>query len=270
MKNVIRILFYFMVSVSIATGFGCDIPDDESICSYAVSNYVYPEGNRSSAQVFYPCTIQDMAGQFDATTVTGGATNTKEDMYWLAEYLTGNGNLVVIAVSASSNLSISSYESAHKAGVGILKSEDNNRNSPLYNKLGKIAVMGYSMGGAGALQAAHDLGSTIDAAIGLAPWSTSSYLSGISVPTMVIVGSRDTTASPTMVHNTFEDLPSGLPKAYAEVYGETHFFWVNNRDGAPADEYILAWLKYYLSDDYAYYGTLSDPPSGIVDYEFEP
>jgi hypothetical protein len=51
----------------------------------------------SSSRLYYPCNIDDMSN-VGATTVSGGFTNSKEDMYWLADYLASEG-LVVLAIS---------------------------------------------------------------------------------------------------------------------------------------------------------------------------
>lgn len=246
---------------------GCD---EELPCSIVITQNDYPSYDFESALIVYPCGIENMSGPLDATTITGGFGNTKEDMYWLADYLRNEGDLIVIVVSASNNNNIASYEKAHKAGVNILKDLNADPDYQLYGKIGDIGVIGYSMGGAGALQAANDQGAGIGGAIGLAPYQTENdNIGGISVPTMVLVGSIDAIAPPAMAYDTYGSLPN-VPKLYGEIKGKEHLYWVNNNNESIASPYILAWLKYYLSGDDSYHFVLSNTSSELLDYEYIP
>jgi dienelactone hydrolase len=151
----------------------------------------------------------------------------------------------------------------------MLKDENASPSSPVYGKIGTYGVMGYSMGGGASVQAASDLGSSATTCVGLAPYSGSPGR-GHTAATLIIVGSRDSIAPPSMADRTFDDLPSSIDRCYAEVRGENHLFWTNQSFPGDADNFIGAWLKYYLEGDSSYYSTLDNPPSGITSVVFCP
>lgn len=260
-KQLLLILFIVTSSFIMI---GCD--EGELPYSTKITKADFPSYDFDNALILYPADIENMSGPIHATTITGGFGNNKEDMFWLAEYLRDEGDLIVIVVSATNNTTISSYEKAHKAGIDILLDLNSDPRFSLYGKVGAIGVIGYSMGGAGAIQAAHDESNNIGAAIGLAPYNTdNNNIDGISVPTMMLVGSIDVIAPPSMVHDTFESLPD-VPRSYGEIKSKEHLYWVNNNNEKIASPYILAWLKYFLEGDSSYYGV----PADIADYEFIP
>src|SRR5690606_22319785 len=61
----------------------------QSVCNYSTG---LTSLSYSSARVSYPC---NLSGTAPATTLTGGFTNTKEDMYWLANHLSSHGFIVI-------------------------------------------------------------------------------------------------------------------------------------------------------------------------------
>ena len=265
MKNSIRLASIVIFVISCLLLMGCD--NTTLPCSFEVPDSTYPNSDLASALIVYPCNIDSIDGPIGATTLSGGIYNTKEDMYWIAEYLRDEGDLIVIAMSASNNTTVNSYEKAQKAGVNILKELNRTSGNQIYQKVGKIAVMGWSMGGAGALHTANDMGDEISAAIALAPWNAYN-LSGISVPTAILVGGADVVAPPTMALNTYRSLPD-VPKSFAKIDGKSHQYWKNNSNGGETGKiYILSWLKYYLSDDDSYYDTLMSPPLEVIDYDY--
>jgi len=125
-----------------------------------------------------------VVGRMPATTLSGGNSNTKEDIYWLADQLRNDG-VVVVAVTAEDYWFFdarASYRQAHKAGSCIIDklnavvADDDNNGIPngldfgndydnrlgklkksLQGNIGKKSLIGYSAGGAGALWAASCL-----------------------------------------------------------------------------------------------------------------
>src|SRR5690606_20431916 len=67
---------------------GSDGPN--RVCSYTSG---LSDRGYASARVSYPCGLPNAS--YAATTLTGGFTNTKEDMYWLADHLTSHGYIVI-------------------------------------------------------------------------------------------------------------------------------------------------------------------------------
>lgn len=234
-----------------------------SDCFYDLDAY----GSVSSARVFYPCGMEDSSERHHVTTLSGGFTNTKENMYWLAEYLVENSDMVVFAITADSNASVGNYERAHKSAVEMIDSEYSNPASPLYLRLDKLALMGYSMGGGGVLSAAHDLGSQVDAVIAMAPWEPSLYLGGVTADTLTIVGENDIVAPPSYSEGAYNNLPENITKARVELDDFGHLQWIgntgSNANTNAAKHMIGAWLDYNLNDSATALGSLQNPPAAI-------
>jgi predicted dienelactone hydrolase len=209
-----------------------------------------------SARVSYPCTI---SGKAPATTLTGGYTNTKEDMYWLADHLSSHG-FIVITMTPLNNLSLPPvWATAHKGGINKLKDENTRLLSPIRGKVdtAKLGIMGFSMGGGGTLLAAADLGSNIKTAVPLAPWlgvSIPSYRN-IKAKTLVISGASDSVAFPGTIAGYYNNLPA-ITKGLAEVRGASHLDWFGLTSSSTQrtrfKTLTAAWLKTYLQGDTSY------------------
>jgi dienelactone hydrolase len=188
----------------------------QKVCTYSTG---LTSLSYRSARVSYPCTI---SGKAPATTLTGGFTNTKEDMYWLADHLSSHG-FIVIAITPTNNLGLPpGWERAHKGGIDKLKSENSRIGSAIRNKVdtSKLGIMGFSMGGGGTLLAAADLGTQIKTAVPLAPWLGASIPAyrNIKAKTLVISGASDSVAFPATIAGYYRNLPA-ITKGLAEVRG---------------------------------------------------
>ena len=225
----------------------------QSVCNYSLglSSLSY-----QSARVSYPC---NLSGTAPATTLTGGYTNTKEDMYWLADHLTSHG-YIVITMTPNNNLGLPpGWATAHKGGIDKLKSENTRLGSAIRGKVdtSKLGIMGFSMGGGGTLLAAGDLGSQIKTAVPLAPWlgvSIPSYRN-IKAKTLVISGASDTVAFPGTIAGYYNNLPA-ITKGLAEVRGASHLDWfgvtASSSQQTRFKTLTTAWLKTYLTGDTSY------------------
>lgn len=222
----------------------------------------------SSARVFYPSNI-DQLSNVPATTLSSGMGGTKEGMYWLAEPLAEAG-IVVIAVSASDNMTVLGYERAHKGGLDILASENNRTGSPIRGKVGQRGIIGYSKGGGAVINVASELGSAVKTCVALAPWSPSPT-SNHKAATMIFTGTLDVIAPAYMGSGAYNNLPSGVPKLYASMVGKDHMYWHNLSSTGSETEFIKAWIKYYAGGDASAYGVFANGPgSGMTDYRFDP
>lgn len=252
---------YLVLLIPIALLTGCG--GGGSDCYYDLGSY----GSVSSARVFHPCGMEDNSDSHNVTTLSGGLANTKENMYWLAEHLVEESNLVVFAISANSNTSVGNYERAHKSAVEMIEIERLNPASPLYLRLEKVALAGYSMGGGGVLNAAHELGQQVDAVVAMAPWEPSVFLSQVTAETMTIVGENDIIAYPSYAEGAYDNLSNNINKARMELGNFGHLQWVgntsNNSNTRAAKQVISAWLEYHLNGNNNALSTLLNPPSAI-------
>ncbi|MUL41430.1 alpha/beta hydrolase [Streptomonospora sp. PA3] len=123
----------------------------------------------------------------------------------------------------------------------------------------KMAAMGHSMGGGGALEIAEDR-PEIKAAIPLTPWNLDKTWGGVRVPTMIIGAENDSVASVSSHSIPFyESLPSSPGKAYLELEGASHF--APNISNTTIAKYSISWLKLYVDGDERYRQFLCPPPS---------
>lgn len=262
MKRMKRGLVLILAIVCAVALIACE---EEGVCTYDISSYETPH-LISSARVFYPCDI-DTLGDVHSTTATSGYTGSKENMYWIAESIAEAG-MVAIAVSAYDNSTVAGYERAHKSGVAILQDENGDSGSPLYGKIGSYGTMGWSKGGGGSLNAATDLGDEIETCIALAPWSPNPGY-GHTAATLILTGTADLIAPPYMGEGAYEDLDFLDARGYASMDGEGHMFWGSNSNPGTADDYIIAWLKYFGEGDTSYGSTIENPGSDMTDVRLD-
>lgn len=232
-----------------AIGLGAE--GDYEVCSYTSG---LESDSYRSARMSYPCDLTD--GPYPATTLTGGFTNTKEQMYWLADHLSSHG-YVVIAITPTNNYSSPpTWKTAHLGGFQKLEDENLRLQSPvmLNVALDRRAIMGFSMGGGGTLLAAGELGGQYKTAVALAP-----YL-GVSVPNydniqspIAILGSENDTLAPvTSITRYYQKLPATLTRNFSVFTNTQHSDWFlsgNETEQTKFKTLITAWLNLYLKED---------------------
>lgn len=254
MKKTYQLLALTCILAIAFYSFGCDGGGD----TYDLGS----SSGISSARVFIPAGT----GVTGATTVSGGFTNNKEDMYWLAERLQAGG-VIAFAISASNNSSVSGYENAHRGGMALMASENTRSGSPINGRVGKRGVAGYSMGGGAVINLGDYSG--VEAVMAMAPYSPDTPGSNHDAATMILTGTSDTIAPASMGENAFNRLPDSTPRLYASMSGESHLFWVNNSNPGSAADFMVAWAQYYLSGNTSAYSVFSQGPGrGMTDYEF--
>lgn len=223
----------------------------------------------SSAIVYYPC--QTNQGPFAGTTLTGGYTNTKEDMEWLGNHLVTHGYIIIAMTPNNTWGTNSTWREAHNAGIAKLRSENTRTGSPIRGlvRTGDLQIMGFSKGGGGALLAASDQGSGIRTTQALAPYMDFSYnLSGIRSATIVHTGSSDSIAPARRGKEMFDALPTSIDRTYAEYSRASHTDWYG-RSGSYRDRfqtYITGWMKVYLDRDTSYRTYINGSQSWLSDY----
>jgi dienelactone hydrolase len=126
----------------------------------------------------------------------------------------------------------------------------------------KQAVMGWSMGGGGALIAAAN-DPTLKAAIPQAPYETGSNdFDEITTPTLILACESDGTA-PVSQHASpfYNRIPSSTNKAFLEINNGQHS--CANSGNSNEDllgKYGVAWMKRFMDDDTRYSTFLCGAP----------
>lgn len=232
-----------------AVGLGAS--GEHEVCSY--TSNLESSGYRS-ARLSYPCDLDGTP--LPATTLTGGFTNTKEQMYWLADHLSSHG-YAVLTMTPTNILGIPTvWKTAHLSGFSKLADENVRSGSPLQNRidLNQRAIMGFSMGGGGTLLAAGELGEGFTTAIALAPWLgglNPDYLN-INEPVLVLGSADDTLAYASTVGSYYESLPADIARAIAIYRDSTHFEWYGDGDAEQKTKFkilITAWMNWKMKND---------------------
>jgi predicted dienelactone hydrolase len=223
------------------------------ICSYEDN---LDNDDYRSARMSYPCDLSD--GPYPSTTLTGGFTNTKEQMYWLADHLTTHG-YIVLTLTPTNSLSVPPiWRKAHIAGFEVLAQENNRWFSPIRGKvdLNNRNIMGYSMGGGGAILAAEEMTTKPASMIALAPWLGAYEVdySQITVPSMIIGAADDIVAVNSEVY--YPQFRTDIERGLAMISDTSHLDFINTGDDQEHERIrtmVTAFLEVQLKGDSSAY-----------------
>lgn len=242
-------------------------PTRESLAGpgpYQVSYYTQlpdvPE--YGAATLYFPA---NKGTTFGGVAIAPGFTEQQENIEWWGRHLASHGFAVLTLDTNTLRDNPALRADALMAAVEVMRGENSRSGSPLINKfdLERMAVMGHSMGGGGALLAAHAHSDRLKAAIPFTPWLPDADFSAVGVPTLLIAGEIDriaTVADHAWPH--FESLPDNIPKLYLEIKGGNHFIANSVTDNAGLNPNMdvhdllgsmaVAWLKLFMDGDEAY------------------
>lgn len=149
-----------------------------------------------------------------------------------------------------------------------LKGENTRAGSPLQGKLdtSRAAVVGWSMGGGGALLAAAE-DPSLKAAVGICPWNLLSFVySGVRVPSMLFGGDSDILAGG-MPNDFYRAIPATTPKVLFDLAGGDHWY-ANTPSGHwnAVGRFGLSFLKVFLEGDERYRKFLKVAPLGLNEF----
>jgi len=198
-----------------------------------------------AATIYYPTDTSQ--GTFGGVAVVPGFTNTQSAVAWYGPRLASQG-FVVMTFDTQSPL-----DSPAARGDQLLAALDYlTTTSSVRTRVDatRLAVMGYSMGGGGTLEAAKDRPG-LQAAIPLAGYNTDKTWPEVRTPTFVIGGQNDTVA-PVRSHSIpfYESLTNAVEKGYLELAGASHS--APTSPNTTIAKYSISWLKRYVDDDTRY------------------
>lgn len=195
---------------------------------------------RESAHTYYAPSDVGAGGVRHPVVIWGNGTfNTPSTYDAFLRHLASHGFIV-----AAANTSNAGSGREMLAGLDHLATKDGRRGDRFEGAvdLSRVAAMGYSQGGGGAMAAARD--PRVDTTVAIQPWQGST--SGIRVPTLYLAGSSDWVVSDRSVESDFEQ-SSGVPAAFGNLRGASHFEVLGDGGGfrGPA----TAWLRWFLMGD---------------------
>ncbi|WP_219415706.1 alpha/beta hydrolase family protein [Pseudonocardia nigra] len=224
---------------------------------YAVADaslYDFQTPGFGSGTITYPTTTSD--GTFGVVAISPGYTASESTIAWLGPRIASQG-FVVITFNTNSR-----YDQPAERGEQLLAALDYvTQESSVRDRVdpNRLAVMGHSMGGGGALEAASDRRS-IEAAVPLTGYNLDKTWSEVDAATLVIGAEQDSIA-PVSRHSIpfYENLTGAEERAYLELNNVDHF--APNSPNTTIGKYSIAWLKRFVDDDTRYTQFLCPGPS---------
>lgn len=221
---------------------------------YTVKSYLPPGSNKDyrSVIIYYPDNSLDKT--LPATTLSGGFTNTKENMSWLGQHLASHGFIVAVFTPTNPySLDARVWSVGHQASLETLLDESDQGSSPIAGRVDpdRLGLMGFSYGGAGTVLAANALGSRVRSAVTLCAFNPKTSTNPI--PMLFVTGTKDTVASPNKVLSAFRKFETSMPKAFAKFNNLAHGDITNGgRYHETIARYTTAWSQVFLADIPAY------------------
>ncbi len=205
----------------------------------------------ADVMVFYPLTLS-----FDrpngAVAFSPGFRAAADNYEWWGPTLASLGYNVFILNTNEPTDGLEARADALVALTEFIKAENSNPDSPVADKIdiGKIALMGHSMGGGAALAAADRLGDAIGAVIPLSPYccepggSFAGDYGSLAAPALIIASAEDSVAPPAAHARLLYDALGGERNIYMEFAAGDHMIAAN---GGPEHDtmgrFALAFLK---------------------------
>ncbi|WP_019816145.1 alpha/beta hydrolase family protein [Saccharomonospora saliphila] len=224
--------------------------DEERVSSFA--------SGFGGGTIYYPTGTTET---FGGVAIAPGFTAGEGTMSWYGPRLASQG-FVVFTIDTNTRLDQPSQRGDQLLAALDYLTDDSDLRVRARLDPGRLAVMGHSMGGGGALEATADRPS-LKASIPLTPWNLDKTWGEVRVPTFIIGAEYDTIASVRSHAIPFyESLSGSLDKAYLELNGATHF--APNISDTTIAKYSISWLKRFVDDDTRYDRFLCPEPRGLA------
>lgn len=261
---------------------------------YTTDYYEWPYGGYH-AIVYYPArwngwlAAKDTSGgPYPGVVVGNGFMGSDWNITWIPRHMASHGYVTIVFTPPCIVSPLTSqWADGFSGGIDELKYQNRKWFSPVRNLIdtSRFGVIGFSMGGAGAVEAAAN-DPEVDVAVGLAPANMDIPLADaffdhvrdaaadISVPTMFQVGSNDGFVQPMWVQDLYDKLPDSTATEYVEIAGANHVGYIDtwvvdiagelveivdgdNTIGADeqhriAGRYFTSWFNYHLKDQGGY------------------
>ncbi|POM23048.1 Lipase 1 [Actinomadura rubteroloni] len=204
--------------------------------------------------IYYPTDTSQ--GTFGAIAVMPGFLSPQDWIRWYGPLLASQGFVVMTLDSKGFVDSPSSRGDQLLAALDYLTTK-----SKVVDRIdtSRLGVVGWSMGGGGALESSYDRPS-LKADVALAPWHVGLEQSKITVPSMIIADDGDWLApTGSFAKPFYNGIPDTTNKALIELKNANHFTFTGyNKNIA---KYAVSWLKRFVDNDNRYDQFLCPKPA---------
>ncbi|RSM70453.1 alpha/beta hydrolase [Amycolatopsis sp. WAC 01375] len=214
--------------------------------SFEIATEKVPAGQGFGAgTIHYPTDTRQ--GTFGAIAIAPGFLESEAAIAWYGPRLASQG-FVVITFSTKSTWDTPDNRSEQLLAALRYVTETSQAKSRVDRD--RLAVMGHSMGGGGALIASQKA-PALKAAIPLTGWNPNTTFSDLKVPTFVVSAQNDFIAPDgTYSRPFYQSLPESLDKAYVLLAGAGHL--VPTKPNVTIAKYSISWLKRFVDEDTRY------------------
>ena len=228
-----------------------------SVSTISVSSRVSGFGGGT---IHYP---RGTTGTMGVIAVVPGFISSESDIRWWGPRIASHGFVVITIDTNSGYDQPDSRAQQLNAALNYTISQSNSSGSAIFGMVdaSRRGVIGWSMGGGGALKLSAD-DPSIMAAIPQAPYySGTNRFNRITTPTMIIACENDAVAAVSSHASPFYNrIPSSTNKAFLEINGGSHYCANSgNSDEDILGKYGVAWMKRFMDFDRRYDQFLCGP-----------
>ncbi len=229
---------------------------------FAVSTISVPSSvsGFGGGTIHYP---RGTTGTMGVIAVVPGYVSAESSIRWWGPRIASHGFVVITISTNSGTDQPNSRAQQLNAALNYVISQSASSRSAIYGMVDpqRRGVIGWSMGGGGALKLSAD-DPTIMASIPQAPWySGRNSFNTIRTPTLIIACGSDTVA-PVNSHASpfYNAIPGSTPKAFLEIGRGSHYCANSgNADANILGKYGVAWMKRFIDRDTRYSQFLCGP-----------
>jgi predicted dienelactone hydrolase len=231
--------FTFGVAALVSAAHAVTLDELKKDGPYAITPQALKGSGFASGTIYSPNT----AGQYAVIAVSPGFVSAESTMSETAKRIATHG-FVVVTIATKTTLDFPPSRGTQL--LAALKAAIAETTGPVRGKIdaARRMVLGHSMGGGGALEAAA-ADPTLKASLPFAPWSiTGSKYKTITIPTAIFGGSVDTVAPvDSYARKFYNAIPTTTPKLLGVVAGADHTF--PHSPVEPASYTSISWAKRY-------------------------